>query len=175
MIDLMIDIESTGVYADIHAIIQLAAVPFDIGKREKGESFCECLTIPKDRRWMHSTKVWWNQTNPYRLEEILSNGKDYVEVMGLFDEYVKSLGKDVRFWSHHTIDWEMIEHYFRAYGFDSPFTYRSFVELDSYLLALEPNNIGKYKPIINSNDAHDALFDCEHQIDWLFNTLDKKE
>jgi DNA polymerase III epsilon subunit-like protein len=173
LIDLMIDIETTGVHADKHAIIPLACIPFDLDKREKGESFCECLQIPSDREWMESTRDWWEKTNAYRLEEILSNGRPHLQVLLEFDEYVRSFGKNVRFWSHHSIDWEMVEHYFRSYDIVSPFTYRSFVEMDSYLLALEPDNIGKYKPVININDQHDALFDCDHQINWLFNTLDK--
>ena len=87
---------------------------------------------------------------------------------------MESFGKGVRFWSHHTIDWEMIEHYFRSYEIKSPFTYNSFRDLDSYLEALVPNNIGKYKPKVNPSDEHDALFDCRHQINWLFNTINKE-
>ncbi len=173
LINLMIDIETTGVYADKHAIIQLAAVPFDIKTQEIGESFCRCLDIPFDREWMPETADWWKKTNPYRLEEILSKGELHLDVFFDFKEYVESFGKGVRFWSHHTVDWEMIEHYFRSYKIGSPFTYRSFIELDSYLEALIPNNIGKYKPVINPNDQHDALFDCQHQINWLFNTINK--
>jgi hypothetical protein len=171
--DIMIDIETTGVWADKHAIIQLAAVPFDIKNQEIGESFSECLQIPSDRDWMPETEAWWNRTNPYRLEEILSNGRPHLQVLLEFDEYIRSFGKGVRFWSHHTIDWEMIQHYFRSYDIVSPFHYGSFRDVDSYLEALEPNNIGKWKPITNPNDEHDALFDCELQIAWLFNTINK--
>ena len=170
----MIDIQTTGVYADKHAIIKLAAIPFDIDKREIGESFCKCLTIPCDRQWMDETYDWWQKTNPYRLEEILSNSKYYLDVLQEFNEYVRTFDKGIKFWSHHTIDWEMIEHYFRSYGITSPFTYRSFIDLDSYLEALAPNEIGKYKPLANPSDEHNALFDCQLQIDWLFNTLDNK-
>lgn len=171
----MIDIESTGVHGDKHAIIQLAAVPFDLELREVGESFCKCLKIPLDREWMPETKLWWNQTNPYRLEEILSKGEDHLTVLNEFKEYVETFDKDIRFWSHHTIDWEMLEHYFRSYEIRSPFNYRSFIDLDSYLEALVPNRISKYKPRVNPNDEHDALFDCRLQIAWLFRTLDKRK
>lgn len=172
--DVMIDIESSGLYAEEHAIIQIGAVPFDRATRELGEPFNECLSIPEDRKWMPHTEKWWNETNPYRLEEIISKGKYHRKILLYFKEYIESFDGEVRFWSHHTLDWEMIQNYYRSYNIKSPFCYSSFIDLDSYLEALVPNDIGKFRPVVNPNDEHDALFDCEYQINWLFNTLDKR-
>lgn len=173
MINIMIDIESTGLDANNNAMIQLGAVAFDIEKREIGESFCECLSIPVDRHWDRETHQWWYDTNKEMLAKILDNGRKHTKVLEEFKEYVESFGEDVLFWSNHTIDWEFVNSYYKREHIENPFGYASFRDVSSYLEAFVPGNVKKYSPLADKKLEHDALYDCLLQIDWIFNTVDK--
>lgn len=171
MTNIMIDIESTGLDANENAMIQLAAVPFDVEKREIGEFFCECLTPPIDRKWDIETFSWWQSANPYMLTGILKDGRIHTEVLEEFKEYIESFGEDVLFWSNHTIDWEFVNSYYKGYHIENPFGYASFRDVSSYLEAFVPGDVKKYYPSTDKKLEHDALYDCKMQIEWIFNTV----
>lgn len=171
----MVDIETTGLYPEYHGIIQIGALEFDLERQTTGKSFCKCLSLPQDKKWMADTYRWWNLTNPSKLAEIEAKAEDYKEVLYDFRKFVFSLDKTVKFWSHHPFDWEMLENYFRTYFINSPFDYSSFRDLDSYIEALVGEDIKKYKPIAEPKQEHDALYDCKLQVAWLFNSINKNK
>lgn len=176
MINLMIDIETTGVYDDEHAIIQIGAIPFDLKILAKGQqAFKMSLTMPSDREWMPSTKEWWSETNPKVLEGIISESVNFIVVLEQFKNYVNSFDDDVLFWSLHPFDWGFIQNYFRSYGIQSPFKYYCFRDIESYISALVgEENVRNFKPTANPEFEHDALYDCMLQVDWIFNAIKNK-
>ena len=176
MINLMVDIETTGVNGHKNAILQIGAVPFDLGILGIGQNgFKMSLTMPSDRTWMDSTKKWWEETNPTVLKKIQSEAINFAVVLAKFKKYVESFNGDVLFWSNHPFDWLFIEDYFEEYGIKSPFKYDSFRDVDSYIAALVGEaNLFKYKPEADKVQEHDALYDCLLQVDWLFNSIKNK-
>ena len=119
------------------------------------------------------TKNWWLDTNPKGLNKILKTAEDYRKVLVQYSEYVFNYteNNDILFWSNHTIDWELLNSYFRSYGVKNPFPYWAFRDVCSYLEAYVPGKTNKYRPAPDEDLAHDALYDCEIQIDWMFETI----
>ena len=177
MINLMVDIETTGLDPNENAIIQLAAVPFDLNILARGtQAFKMAMTIPSDRKWNENTKQWWEETNPNVLGEISKDAIHFIEVLNKFKEYVdKFEDEEIRFWSNHPFDWNFLNSYFSSYGVKRPFKYYAFRDLDTYIVALVgESNIKTYKPEADVRFEHDALYDCILQVDWLFESIRNK-
>ena len=91
MINLMVDIETTGLDPTKNAIIQIGALPFDLNILAKGrKGFKMSLTIPSDRKWNNATKKWWKETNLELLNEITKNPTNFIIALTQFKLYIES-------------------------------------------------------------------------------------
>ena len=60
--DIMVDLETTGTSPDETAIIQIAAVRFNLQTGEVDPNvFDMCLSIPPRRYWDEGTRAWWSK------------------------------------------------------------------------------------------------------------------
>ena len=163
--DIMVDIETTGVLPDRNAMIQLAAVKFNL---EKGtvcpHFFNRCLEIPTYRHWDESTRQWWVK-NQAVLKEILSKQEDHQLVLSDFYQFaVQRVGKPLRFWSRGSFDYMFVSSYFHDARLPNPFDFRTATDIRGYLRGLHyPNQVPEF-PIERSGSAHDALSDTLFQL-----------
>jgi DNA polymerase III epsilon subunit-like protein len=166
--DICVDIETTGTSPDRTAIIQIAAVKFDLLTGEVDHNFFnECLSIPPTRFWSDDTRSWWMRQKQAVLAGIFERMRDPGTVM---NEFVSWAGYDnPRFWSKPlSFDYPFISSYCKDFGLHVPFSYREAMDCRSYLQGLAfPESPISERDIEFDGDAHNAIFDVLFQIKWL--------
>ena len=167
--DVMVDLETTGTSPERTAIIQIAAVKFNLetGAVCATDMFNRCLNLPGWRYWAEDTRSWWMTSNRGVLETIFPRMEDPRIVFEDFCKWAYPAGS-LRFWGKPThFDFSFIQSYARDYGMPMPFHYRTANDLNSWLRGryfpdpvpnLEVEFVGK---------QHDAIFDVLHQIKVL--------
>lgn len=178
--DIMVDIETTGLNSTDNAMIQLAAVRFNLKERtiDTESMFNRCLSMPPRRYWDEGTRHWWSQQKRSVLEEIYSKMEDPRTVM---DDYVKWVGytpeEPNRFWSKPlSFDWGFIATYLADYEIPNPFHFRWATDQNSFIRGLARDaSVEQFKTPFIGGDAHNALFDVISQIDTLFKATDHYE
>lgn len=169
MRDIMVDLETTGIGPDRTAVIQIAAVKFDLETQEVESTFFDrCMRIPPHRSWQEDTRDWWLKQKRSIIEGIFRRMEDPREVMEDFVDWCYPRGS-LRLWAKPShFEYPFIESYCRDLGLINPFHYREVTDLNSFLR-------GKYYPepvaeidVPFSGDAHNALHDTLHQIKILF-------
>ena len=177
--DIMVDIETTGLRPDRHAMIQLAAMPFKLsptGEMLIGDTYFDmCLKLPNSRGWLESTRDWWYSKNSHILADIITRGQDPKFVMENFAGFLQQMSGQVKFWCKRSFDWQFVESYFHDYEVTNPLRYQNVHEMMSYLKGMSypaeppkvPVNISKE----GSFAAHNAHYDVLFQIHLLFNTI----
>lgn len=178
-LDIMVDCETTGTDPDNNAMVQLAAVKFDLATRSVQpfpEMFDRCLRMPQNRYfeegcrknfWGKRPQIW--NTIQSRAEEPAVVMKDFVNWVGF------SNPKPVRFWAKPTtFDWGFMASYLRQYDLDNPFHYRWAVDMNSFIrgLAKDPTVESHYVASLGG-DAHNAIYDVLNQINQVFEAMDK--
>jgi len=177
--DIMVDIETTGTDPDNNAMIQLAAVKFNLMTREvSSDTFDKALTFAPQRFWDESTRQWWSKM-PEVYKSIVERSENPLYVLQDFSKWVNSdqpvdeTGEGYRFWAKPTtFDWSFISSYYRQYGLPMPFHYRYARDLNSYMAGLKSNPQHPNIEIPFTGDEHNALWDCFHQIEQLFHAQD---
>jgi 3' exoribonuclease, RNase T-like len=179
--DFMVDVETTGVYAGVNAMIQLSCVPFNFDQRiVSTQKFDIPLAIPDSRFWDPSTRRWW-ETNPDKsevLKYLLANGQDPVTSMQYFDQFVRTIcapGLAPRFWMNRNFDWGFVQDYFKLTGVKNPFHHRQVFEMISFIKGLGRSPYYEYEPeaeVPFEGTKHNAIDDCRHQIKRLFWSLE---
>ena len=173
MTDVMVDIETTGTNPDRTAILQIGAVKFNAHTREVSPDFFNrSLTIPGHRSWDTETMNWWTQQKAGVLSEIMNAAEPHRDVINSFAEWAYPM-HHLRFWAKPTtFDFMFISSYFKDMDIVNPFSYRTAVDMNSFLA-------GKYFPeeaphiqVTHTGDAHNALQDCFWQLKLLFAHLD---
>ena len=175
--DIMVDLETTGVDSSKSAIIQIAAVRFNLKERKVDpEVFDACLWVPDSRHWDNSTLQWW-QKHAEVLERILSRMEEPREVLGRFQKWVcdKKGNNEATLWAKPShFEYPFIESYFKEFKMLNPFHYRLCNDLNSFAR-------GKYFPqsppdfekeIEFEGPSHDAIYDVFHQLKVLFAVAD---
>ena len=174
--DIMVDVETTGTDTSKAAIIQLSAVMFNLKTGEIGPEFDQCLKIPSDYRWEQKTLNWWLSDSKKKkiLTNIMNNMKEPHEVINAFFRWVRVEGQPKHFWSKPShFDFNILDKYFRKYGFKNPFVYWKARDMRSYLLGLVfPEDLPELK--LQSDDAHNALSDVKFQIKELIRITKEK-
>ena len=176
----MVDIETTGVNPAKAAHIQIAARPFCLETGEMCDEYFEaCLHVPENRGWESGCVEWWTSDEDRKetLKYIKDNRQDYMEVMTNFRHFVldncKHIG--VEFWSNHTLDWEFIQSYMFDYGWENPFHFSNYRELNSFvggvLRTSDRKTISDTRP--EQPTSHNAIEDVDYQIKWLFSVMGK--
>lgn len=170
--DVMCDIETTGLNVGSNAIIQIAAVRFNLQKNTvDGNVFDMCLTIPPTRWWQEGTREWWLKDKRELLQSILSRGQDPRMVIQAFYQWASQGGSSRRFWGKPThFDFAYLQNYLEEFGYPMPFHYRAANDMNSWIRARywpnEPPNLEASLDF--QGEAHNALHDVFHQIKVLF-------
>lgn len=166
--DLMVDIETTHTDPGRGAIIQLSAVRFNLEQRavNADDMFDRCLSVPAWRTWSDSTRHFWAGLDPEILEMIQKRAEHPLQVTNAFVDWVGPVAPT--FWSRGTFDFMFIESYCADAGRRNPFKFWNANDIRSWLRgSYAPNRVPKLD-IQREGPAHNALFDCLHQIQDLF-------
>lgn len=175
--DIMVDIETTGTSPDHGAIIQLAAVKFNLLERtvDATDLFDRCLEIPAKRWWDEGTREFWMKQPRHIIQGIYSRMEDPLSVMTEFGEWVGySNPEPPRFWGKPThFDYSFIASYFNQFGVLNPFHYRYARDMNSFISGLYANPDVQKIEVEFQGDVHNAIFDVLHQIQTLFEAMDR--
>lgn len=168
--DVMVDIETTHTRPDRGAILQLAAVRFNVETCEiDPESiFDRSLKRIPGRDWNLDTFNWWKQQKAGLLQSIMERAEPADVVMRDFAQQFYPQGS-VRLWAKPaSFDAQFIESYFQDLEIVTPFSYRDTTDMNSYIR-------GRYRgqPVPDPDldfkgSAHNALDDVLNQIEVLF-------
>jgi DNA polymerase III alpha subunit (gram-positive type) len=174
--DVMVDIETTGTQPEHTAIIQIAAVKFNLAERklDTANMFNRCLLIPEGRFWDESTREWWGQQKRSILQEIYAKMEDPAKVMQDFGNWAGySPTEPLRFWAKPTsFDYSFTQSYFRQFGVMNPFHFRYAVDMNSFIRGLARDSSVETFRNDFQGDAHNALFDVINQIDCVFKAME---
>jgi len=173
----MVDIETTGTRPDRNAMIQLAAVRFNLEERtvDASDMFNRCLLIPPNRFWDESTRSWWGQQKRDILDDIYFRMEDPKTVMEAFSQWSLKAGsgEPLRFWAKPTtFDFSFVQSYLNDYEVYNPYHFRWAVDMNSFIRGLGASS--KIESFYNEfqGDAHNAIFDVINQIDCVFKAKD---
>jgi hypothetical protein len=167
--DVMVDIETTGTDVGLNAILQIAAVKFNL---EKGtvshEFFDRCLTIAPRRAFDEDCRnnFWSKHTEV--LQSIWGRGEDPLTVLTAFRDWA---GPGMRFWGKPThFDFSFIQNYFTQYDMHMPFHYRYAEDMNTWIRArfwpLPPPDFER--DLEFTGELHNGLYDALHQVKVLF-------
>lgn len=175
--DIMVDIETTGLSPDLSAVIQIAAVRFNLKERSVDSSsmFNRCLAIPQRRFWDEGTRQWWSEQKRSVLMEIYAKMQDPKEVMQEFVDWVGYTPEvPHRFWAKPlSFDYPFIQSYLTQFNIPNPFHFRWATDQNSYIRGIANDvDVEQFKTGDFKGDAHNALFDVLNQIDTLFQASD---
>lgn len=169
--DVMVDIETTGTQPNRSAMIQLAAVKFNLEDFTVSPNFFNrSLSIPAWRYWDEDTREWWSKM-PDVFSSIMQKAEDPAIVMRDFADWsIQINGPPLRFWAKPTtFDFMFVTSYLKDFKQPIPFDFREATDMNSYLRGrYAPNPIDRSDEPKMSGTAHDAIHDSLHQIKVLF-------
>lgn len=169
--DIMVDIETTGIRPDRSAILQLAAVKFNLQTLEVcvDDMFVRTnISIPNSRMWDHKTFVWMGKNNPQVIKDILNKPTlDFKDTFLEFREFC-GIGKPT-FWAKNAhFDFMMIESYYNDLEICGPFQYWNVNDMSCFIRSYYfPEPVPKID-LGDRGQAHEALDDVIFQIKTLF-------
>lgn len=176
--DIMLDTETTGVDPAHAAIIQISAVKFNLTERaiDTTSFFDRCLFPLPGRYWEDGTRNWWFGKNRAVLETLLPRREDPVIVLSDFWNWCLD-GYDgqepLRVWARPaTFDLPILASHLKQVGKDTPWHYRSGMDMNSFLRGLSANPNGPLYFRQSEGPAHNALVDVLNQIGNLFAAMD---
>lgn len=175
--DVMVDIETTGTDPGANAIIQIAAVRFNLETRELDTSsmFNRCLFIPPRRYWDEGTREWWGRQKREILADIYSRMEDPKTVLEAFSQWSLESGSDepMRFWGKPThFDFSFIQNYMNQFEVYNPYHFGYATDLNSFIRGRANSSKVRDHKVEFQGDAHNAIFDVINQIDSLFKAVD---
>lgn len=180
MSDLMIDIETLGI-GPKPVVIQIGARFFDRNTKELGLSFCQSIdpasAEAEDFETDQSTIDWWSKQDQNIYEDIISKGRNVEDVLNDFGAFINSAyseyylnWNDIRIWSHATFDFPIIQTYLKHFGIRVlPYKYARDIRT---LIDLANIDLNSYNW---SAKTHNALDDCDFQINYVCDALWKLE
>lgn len=170
--DVMVDLETTGTSPDETAIIQIAAVRFNLATGDVDPNvFDQALLIPPTRYWDEGTRTWWSSKKEV-FQNIYRRARPARGVLQDFAQWVREgNAPDPIFWSKPiSFDWAFLQSYFREFEVSNPFHFRAAENLNTFVRARyfpeRPPAFEKELPF--DGDEHNAIDDCFHQIKVLF-------
>lgn len=170
--DVMIDIETLGRTPGV-AIIQIAAVPFNINTGEVSSntfkmSIGKGAQIKAGYKWDVNTIKWWKKENPKLFDELSNSSNHYVKVAVEFQKWFRSLpdNQNIRVWGNsNRFDLGIIEGWYtKSIGYKFQPFWNTWLERDVRTLAmLDPKIKSETK---FEGTKHNAIDDCKHQIKY---------
>jgi hypothetical protein len=181
-VDVMVDIETLGTKSD-STIFQISAMVFDITTGAILDKFNRIADITKNEDYemsvTGSTLVWWLNTNPELLADLLNKGKGSSK--RLLEDFHRWLddwsSADIHLWGNGILfDNKMIQHQFENIGLEYPVKYtndrdvRTIVDLTCAKLGVDRKELRNkyYDPGL---EPHDAFNDVFNQINIVVNCL----
>lgn len=171
--DIMIDLETTGLQPSHNAIIQIAAVKFNLEKGTICHDFFDMsLLIPGNRHWQQSTHEWWAKRKDV-YHDIMATAQPARDVI---EAFLKWLGpQQLRFWGKPThFDYVFLESYIRdTMDRKMPFHYREATDMNSWIRGRYfPGKVPNlYDEVGFEGTAHNAIHDVLNQIKMLFHVV----
>jgi oligoribonuclease (3'-5' exoribonuclease) len=169
MLDVMVDLETTGTLPDRNAIIQVAAVQFNLltGEVFAENMFNRCMMMPPHRSWDEGTREWWARQDENVYASIMSRAEFHKEVISDLVDWARPAGS-LRFWSKPShFDFNFLASYFHDEGYANPFEFRQANDMNSWIRSRYFPDAPPEVPFTMDGSAHDALFDVLHQIKVL--------
>ena len=171
--DLMIDIETTGRNPGC-AIIQIAAVPFNINTGEISTNvFKMSINLEKQRlkgfNLDKNTINWWKGTNKNLFLKLSNSENHYVQVASEFQKWFRKLYKckDIRVWGNsNRFDLGILEGWYQK-----SIGTKEFQPFWNTWLERDVKTLASLNPQIKANTKfegtkHNAIDDCKHQIKY---------
>lgn len=174
--DVQVDIETTGLSPDRSAMIQIAAVKFNLNDQSVSPNFFNrSLTIPEWRSWDEGTRQWWS-TKLDLYNEIMSRAEDPAIVMRDFADWSIQPGVQLRFWSKPTsFDFAFVSSYLKDFNQPAIFDFREANDLNTFLRGIYyPEPIDRSDEPKMTSVAHNALNDTLFQTKLLFHHMNKR-
>jgi DNA polymerase III epsilon subunit-like protein len=170
--DVMVDIETTGTDSASCAIIQIAAVRFNLQARTVSPDFFDrCLMIPTTRFWQEGGRDFWVKRKEL-FHSISARMEDPETVMRALIEWCG--GQRVLWAKPSHFEFPFLESYFRRYELQTPFFYRSVNDQNSFFRGLYyPATVPDFErslPFVG--ELHNGLYDTLHQLKVLFHTVE---
>lgn len=175
--DIMVDVETTGTQPNRSAMIQLAAVRFNLKERTvASDSFVRSMAIPAWRYWDEDTRAWWSKM-PEVYRAIVERSELPNLVMKEFADYTIDPAGPMRFWAKPTtFDYPFVTSYLKDFGQPIPFDFREATDMRSYLRGLYNAMDLDLDESLNPpfvGTQHNAYHDVLHQIKVLFFHTDR--
>lgn len=169
MLDVMVDIETTGVDPSFNAIIQIAAIRFNYETNEVGPAYVASLDTPPNRFWDEGTREWWmDKLDVY--QDIVAKARPAAVVMREFAQWAfdtaPAIG-DQRLWAKPiSFEWPFLQSYARQFDVTLPFHYRLCRDLNSFIAGVRgnPEHWPLERQLTFTGDAHNAIDDVGHQV-----------
>ena len=186
-VHVMLDIETLGTESDT-LIFQIAASKFDIKTGEIRENFnvIQNIDVVKSATINPSTLLWWLETNPLLLRDLLAKkgGKVSDDILLEFKEWIdfiqETLVDDVLLWGNGVIfDNRFIREQMAVRGLEYPIKYKNDRDVRT-ILALAAEKLGVSEVSIKERlkddrlTEHHALDDVEAQVklvSYCYNVL----
>lgn len=171
--DIMVDLETTGTDFGHCAIIQIAAVRFNLREGTVAPDFFDrCLMIPADRFWQEGGRDFWMKHREVLQQQIMPRMEDPATVLQAFADWC-GFGDKV-LWAKPThFEHSFLSNYFTRYKVRNPFHYRLATDLNSFFRGLYyPDPVPDFERTLEFTGAlHNALDDTLHQLKVLFHTV----
>lgn len=170
--DVMVDIETTSLDPHHGAILQIAAVKFNLKELtiNADDVFYKSLAIPHNRFWSADTLAWWQKDKLDILTDIYSRQQPPETVMEELEKFSFPI-QSLRFWSKPShFDFTYIDSYFKQFNIPSMFSYRRARDMNSFIAGLyQGEEVPPFeKELAMQGKAHNALDDALFQIKVLF-------
>lgn len=169
----MLDMETTGLDQANNAIIQIAAVKFNLRTMAiSPDFFNRCLMIAPKRYWEEQCRAWWAKRDPSILKDIWNRMEDPKAVLqGLADW----AGPGMTMWAKPThFDHSFLDSYYKQFDMQIPFVFRVARDMNSFI-------DGRYFPLTPPDwertlkfdgQLHNAIDDVLHQVKVLMTVVE---
>jgi hypothetical protein len=173
-LDVMVDLETTGTDPAHAAIIQIAAVRFDLETKDidVNTMFDRTMWMAPGRFWSEDTREWWGRQKAGVLSNIQERSENPADVVRDFFAWAQEISflAPVRLWAKPTsFEFPFLQSYFQQFGYPMPFSFREAKDVNTYIFAKghQPHKFAK--GIEFQGDCHNALHDVLHQIKLVLN------
>lgn len=172
MNDLMLDLETLGNKSN-SALLSIGAVEFNRYTGEYGREFYKIIDLQSSLdaglTINGSTFYWWLQQSQSARDEICKEGEHIMTVLSKFNEFIKSLNRDILIWGNGArFDIGILEDAYVRCGYNKmPWNFRNERDVRT-ILDLAPH-IKNSIPVISIE--HHPIHDCKFQIQYVSKIL----
>lgn len=172
----MLDIETLDVRPSSH-ILQVSAIAFDSTKHKEASFSMNVDYEDVERKYPNKfttgekTLKFWERQPRELWEDIRSNKRPLDEVLKGFSEFYKTVKEKGyrKIWCHCDFDIPILKHAYDVCGIMVPWNFKDRLDIRTIVLAAGINlDVYDWK-----KKTHNSLDDCEFQIDYVSDCLQK--